>query len=111
MVGVGQGEYFVSSDASPLGGHTDRIVYLTDHQLAVLTPEGFSVLHRDQGKVRVDIQTLEIESGEASLQGFDHFMLKEIHEQPESIRNAMRGRLDDQDATLFLGLNLTPAAR
>jgi len=109
VVGVGQGEYFVSSDASPLGGHTDRIVYLTDHQLAVLTPEGFSVLHRDQGKVRVDIQTLEIESGEASLQGFDHFMLKEIHEQPESIRNAMRGRLDDQDATaVFGGLNLTP---
>ena len=109
VIGVGQGEYFVSSDASPLVGRTDRIVYLADHQIAVLTPAGFSVLHRDQGKVRIDIQSLEVESGEANLEGFDHFMLKEIYEQPESLRNAMRGRLDDEDATaVFGGLNLTP---
>jgi len=109
VIGVGQGEYFVSSDASPLAGRTDRIVYLADHQIAVLTPEGFSVLHRDQGKVRVDIQPLQVESGEANLEGFDHFMLKEIYEQPESLRNAMRGRLDDENATaVFGGLNLTP---
>ncbi len=55
---VGKGEYFVSSDASPLVGRTDRIVYLADHQIAVLTAEGFSVLHRDQGKIRVDIRPL-----------------------------------------------------
>ncbi|TWU34498.1 glutamine--fructose-6-phosphate transaminase (isomerizing) [Novipirellula artificiosorum] len=109
VIGVGRGEYFVASDASPLVGRTDRIVYLADHQLAVLTPEGFSVLHRDQGKVRVDIRPLETDSGEASLEGFDHYMLKEIYEQPESIRNAMRGRLDDENATaVFGGLNLTP---
>ena len=109
VIGVGRGEYFVASDASALAGCTDRIVYMADHQLAVLTPEGFSVLHRDQGKVRVDIQTLEVDSGEVSLEGFDHYMLKEIYEQPESLRNAMRGRLDDQDATaVFGGLNLTP---
>lgn len=109
VIGVGQGEYFVSSDASPLVGRTDRIVYLADHQIAVLTPAGFSVIHRDQGKVRIDIQPLEVESGEANLEGFDHFMLKEIYEQPESLRNAMRGRLDDEDATaVFGGLNLTP---
>ena len=109
VIGVGKGEYFVSSDASPLAGRTDRIVYLADHQIAVLTPEGFSVLHRDQGKVRVDIRPLEADSGEVSLEGYDHYMLKEIYEQPESIRNAMRGRLDEQDATaVFGGLNLTP---
>lgn len=109
VIGVGKGEYFVSSDASPLVGRTERIVYLADHQIAVLTPEGFSVLHRDQGKVRVDIQTLQADSNEVSLEGYDHYMLKEIYEQPESIRNAMRGRLDDQDATaVFGGLNLTP---
>ena len=109
VIGVGRGEYFVSSDASPLAGRTDRIVYLSDHQIAVLKPDGFSVLHRDQGKVRVDIRPLETDSGEASLDGFDHYMLKEIYEQPESIRNAMRGRLDDQNATaVFGGLNLTP---
>lgn len=59
--------------------------------------------------MRIDIQPLETESGEASLEGFDHFMLKEIYEQPEAIRNAMRGRLDDEDATaVFGGLKLTP---
>jgi glucosamine--fructose-6-phosphate aminotransferase (isomerizing) len=109
VIGVGRGEYFLASDATPLIGSTERIVYMADHQLAVLTPEGFSVLHRDSGKVRVDIRPLETESNEVSLEGFDHYMLKEIYEQPESIRNAMRGRLDEQDATaVFGGLNLTP---
>jgi glucosamine--fructose-6-phosphate aminotransferase (isomerizing) len=109
VIGVGRGEYFVSSDATPLVGRTDRIVYLADHQIAVLTPDGFSVVHRDQGKIRVDIRPLEADSNEVSLEGYDHYMLKEIYEQPESIRNAMRGRLDDQDATaVFGGLNLTP---
>ena len=78
VIGVGRGEYFISSDASPLVGRTDRIVYLADHQIAVLSPEGFSVLHRDQGKIRVDIQPLEADSGEVSLEGYDHYMLKNI---------------------------------
>ena len=109
VIGVGKGEFFVASDASPLAGRTDRIVYMADHQLATLTPDGFAVVHRDQGKVRVNIETLEAESGEVSLEGYDHYMLKEIFEQPESIRNAMRGRLDDENATaVFGGLNLTP---
>jgi glucosamine--fructose-6-phosphate aminotransferase (isomerizing) len=109
VIGVGRGEYFLSSDASPLAGRTDRIVYLADHQIAVLTPAGFSVLHREQGKVRVDIRPLEVDDKEVSLKGYDHYMLKEIYEQPEALRNAMRGRLDEQDATaVFGGLNLTP---
>lgn len=109
VLGVGRGEYFISSDASPLVGRTERIVYLADHQMAVLTPDGFSVVHRDQGKIQVDIRPLEADRSEIGLDGFDHYMLKEIYEQPESIRNAMRGRLDDEDATaVFGGLNLTP---
>ena len=109
VIGVGRGEYFVASDASPIAGRTDRIVYLADHQMAVLTADGFSVLHRDSGKVRVNIQPLEADSGEVSMNGYDHYMLKEIYEQPDALRNAMRGRLNDQDATaVFGGLNLTP---
>ncbi|TWT74127.1 glutamine--fructose-6-phosphate transaminase (isomerizing) [Allorhodopirellula solitaria] len=109
VIGVGRGEYFLASDASPIAGRADRIVYLADHQLAVLTADGFSVLHRDSGKVRVEIQPLEAESGEVSLNGYEHYMLKEIYEQPDALRNAMRGRLNDQDATaVFGGLNLTP---
>ncbi|MEM9587087.1 MAG: glutamine--fructose-6-phosphate transaminase (isomerizing), partial [Planctomycetota bacterium] len=109
VIGVGRGEYFIASDASPIAGRTDRIVYLADHQVAVLTADGFSVLHRDQGKVQVDIRPLEVDEDEVNLEGYDHYMLKEIFEQPDSIRNAMRGRLDDQHATaVFGGLNLTP---
>lgn len=109
VIGVGRGEYFLGSDSSPLAGHTDQIVYLADHQIAVMTPSGFSVRHRDQGMILPNIETVELESSVVSLEGFDHYMLKEIYEQPESMKNAMRGRLDDQDATaIFGGLNLTP---
>ncbi|WP_153558668.1 glutamine--fructose-6-phosphate transaminase (isomerizing) [Roseimaritima sediminicola] len=109
VVGVGRGEHFIASDASPLAGHTDRIVYLADHQLAILRPGSLTVLHRDNGKISPDVQMLETETEQVSLDGYDHYMLKEIYEQPDAIRNAMRGRLDDQNATaLFGGLNLTP---
>ncbi len=109
IVGVGQGEHFVGSDASPLVGHTDKIVYLADHELAVLTGGSIRVIHRDQGHVRHAVETLSIESGEVELGGFPHYMLKEIFEQPDAIRNAMRGRLDDDEATAkFGGLNLGP---
>lgn len=109
VVGVGRGEHFIASDASPLVGHTDRIVYLADHQLAIIKANQLTVLHRDQGKVDPHIRPLEIEADEVSLEGFDHYMLKEIYEQPDAIRNAMRGRLDSEHATaIFGGLNLTP---
>lgn len=109
VVGVGRGEYYLASDTSPLAGHTDRIVYLADHQIATLTPKGFSVHHRDQGFVAPQIETVQLDELVPNLEGFDHYMLKEIYEQPESLHNAMRGRLDDQDATaIFGGLNLTP---
>ncbi len=109
VIGVGRGEYFLGSDSSPLAGHTDQIVYLADHQIAVMTPSGFTVRHRDQGMILPNIETVELDASAVSLEGFDHYMLKEIYEQPESLKNAMRGRLDDQDATaIFGGLNLTP---
>lgn len=109
VVGVGRGEYYLASDTAPLAGHTDRIVYLADHQIATLTLKGFSVHHRDQGPVSPQIETVRLDDFVPNLEGFDHYMLKEIYEQPESLLNAMRGRLDDQDATaIFGGLNLTP---
>ncbi len=109
VIGVGKSEQFVASDTSPLVGYTDRIVYLADHQIAVLRPDSIQVQHRDHGKIRPDVQTLAAQETEASLEGFEHFMLKEIYEQPQSIRNALRGRLDRDNATAkFGGLNLTP---
>jgi len=109
VVGVGSNEHFVASDASPLAGYTDKIVYLADHELAVLTADSLRVIHRDQGHVRHRVRVLEMESGDVDLRGYDHYMLKEIFEQPEAIENAMRGRLDEDAATAhFGGLNLTP---
>lgn len=109
IVGVGQGDHFVASDASPLVGYTDKIVYLAEHELAVVTATSLRVIHRDQGQVPHDVHVLDCDSGDVDLGGFAHYMLKEIFEQPETIRNAMRGRLDHDAATArFGGLNLTP---
>jgi glucosamine--fructose-6-phosphate aminotransferase (isomerizing) len=108
VLGVGKGEHFVASDASPLVGYTDKIVYLADHQIAVITADSLHVTHRRQGRVQHNVERLESNTTEATLNGFAHYMLKEIFEQPESLTNAMRGRLCEQDATaVFGGLNLT----
>ncbi|MCA9192803.1 MAG: glutamine--fructose-6-phosphate transaminase (isomerizing) [Planctomycetales bacterium] len=109
VIGVGKGEQFVASDTSPLVGFTEKIIYLADHQIAVIRPDSIQVVHRDQGRVRPEIQTLSAQSQDVNLDGFEHYMLKEIYEQPDSIRNALRGRIDRDDATAkFGGLNLTP---
>jgi glucosamine--fructose-6-phosphate aminotransferase (isomerizing) len=110
VLGVGRGEQFIASDTSPLVGHTDRIIYLADHQIAVVTKDSIQVVHRDQGRVRPEVRVLESTDQEVGCNGFPHYMLKEIYEQPTSLRNAMRGRLDRENATAkFGGLNLTPA--
>jgi glucosamine--fructose-6-phosphate aminotransferase (isomerizing) len=109
VVGVGRGEHFVASDPSPLVGRTDRIVYLADHQIAVVSAKEMEVIQRDAGRIRHEVHLLDVETTAVQLEGYDHYMLKEIYEQPQSLQNAMRGRLDDQDASAkFGGLNLTP---
>ncbi|HEX3998743.1 MAG TPA: glutamine--fructose-6-phosphate transaminase (isomerizing) [Pirellulales bacterium] len=109
VVGVGDGEHFLASDGSPLAGNTQRIVYLADHELAILTADSLRVVHRDQGHVSHRVRTLEIASDDVGLNGYPHYMLKEIFEQPESLQNAMRGRLCREEATaVFGGLNLSP---
>ncbi len=108
IVGVGADEHFIASDGSPLAGYTDKIVYLADHELAVVTADSLRVIHRDQGHIRHSVHTLEIDADDVGLNGFPHYMLKEIFEQPESIKTAMRGRLDLDAATAkFGGLNLS----
>lgn len=107
VVGVGHGEFFLASDASPLVGYTDEVVYLSDHELVLLTPDGMELLHRDHGLTAPSIQILEQTAAESDLGGFDHYMLKEIFEQPTTVENALRGRLDEDAATAkFGGLNL-----
>ena len=75
ILGVGQGEHFVASDASPLVGYTDKIVYLADHEVAVMTGESLRVIHRDQGHIRHDVHVLDLDSGDVDLGGYPHYML------------------------------------
>jgi glucosamine--fructose-6-phosphate aminotransferase (isomerizing) len=109
VVGIGEGEHYLASDASPLAGCTDQIVYLADHELAIITRDSLRVIHRDQGHVAHNVQVLEMQAGDVDRGGYPHYMLKEIFEQPESLQNTMRGRLSRDEATAkFGGLNLSP---
>jgi len=109
VVGVGTNEFFVASDTSPLAAHTEKIVYLADHEIAVVTADSLRVIHRDQGTIEHKVSLLDYQPGDVELDGFPHYMLKEIFEQPEALRNTMRGRLSrDEASSHFGGLNLSP---
>ncbi|MCG6158563.1 glutamine--fructose-6-phosphate transaminase (isomerizing) [Rubinisphaera margarita] len=108
VIGIGDHENFVASDASPLAVHTEEVVYLSDNEIAILTPDDVQIIHRDSGAVDLKIQVLDQSAGDSELGDFPHYMLKEIYEQPQSIENAMRGRFDEDEATaVFGGLNMT----
>jgi glucosamine--fructose-6-phosphate aminotransferase (isomerizing) len=111
VLGIGQGEHLLASDPGALVGLTDKVVYLQDHQLAVLTADSWQILDQDRDPVTAAVQDIEWDVGDADKGVFDHYMLKEIYEQPEALENAMRGRLSDADASAhFGGLNLDPQA-
>jgi glutamine---fructose-6-phosphate transaminase (isomerizing) len=109
VVGIGDGEHYLASDSSPLAGRTERIVYLQDNELAVITSDHLDVRHRDEGHVTHNVKQIVIDPNQSELAGYPHYMLKEIFEQPETVLSAMRGRLDaDQATAVFGGLNLSP---
>jgi glucosamine--fructose-6-phosphate aminotransferase (isomerizing) len=107
VLGIGEGEHFLASDAMALVGNTERVVYLQDHQMCVLTPESWHILDQDHGRVEAHVHQIDWDAGDTDKGEFEHYMLKEIYEQPEALENAMRGRLSDHDASAhFGGLNL-----
>jgi glucosamine--fructose-6-phosphate aminotransferase (isomerizing) len=107
VVGIGRDEHYLASDASPLVGHTEDVVYLNDHEIAVLTADDLQIIHRDTGTQTPSVRTLDQTATDTDLGDFDHYMLKEIFEQPQTVENALRGRLDDDEATAkFGGLNM-----
>ncbi len=108
VLGIGKEEHFLASDSSALVGLTQEVIYMKDHEIAILDADELHLVHSGMGEVQPQIQALGLTNNDVELGNFDHFMLKEIHEQPESIENAMRGRLRDDDADAnFGGLNLT----
>ena len=103
IVGVGEGEYIVASDASAVIGHTSNVIYLHDNEMAVLGADDMRTLTIDNVPVTKQVEQIEWSLEEIALGGFDHFMLKEIFEQPEVVGNCLRGRLDLRDNRIQLG--------
>lgn len=99
VVGIGEGEYFLASDATPIVEYTDQVIYLEDGNIAVLTPgEEVRIVSILGRKLPAEIQTVDISLGQLEKGGYPHFMLKEIFEQPDCLINCMRGRVNvDKD--------------
>lgn len=94
VIGIGQGEHFLGSDASPMLGHTKEVVYINDYELAIIKPDELILKNLGNEVVTPFIQKLDMELASIEKAGYPHFMLKEIFEQPKAILDCLRGRLD-----------------
>jgi len=103
VVGVGDSEYIVASDVAAILRHTKQVVYLEDGELASVTDEGVQLTTLQEEEVEPKIHEVTWTLGEIEKGGYDHFMLKEICEQPQTLKNAFRGRLDKFEWTARLG--------
>lgn len=103
VVGIGDGEYFLASDATPIVEYTDRVVYLEDGEIAVLhRGQPLKVVNFDNDECPVDVCRLKMNISELEKGGYKHFMLKEIHEQPKTILDCMRGRVSPESYDVIL---------
>jgi glucosamine--fructose-6-phosphate aminotransferase (isomerizing) len=110
IIGIGDHENFLTSDANAIVAHTRQVVFLNDYDVATLTADRFDVQSLGTDTAKVQISRLEFASEEAERGNYAHFMLKEIFEQPRTVENALRGRIDFEGATTrFGGLNMTVA--
>jgi glucosamine--fructose-6-phosphate aminotransferase (isomerizing) len=110
VVGVGDEEHFLASDPLAIAAHTSRVAYLQDGEVVRLTPSQFELRHRERGLVTPRIDRIDWKPDAVELGSFSHYMQKEIHEQPSTLRDACRGRLRPLEATAqFGGLNLSAA--
>ncbi len=104
VIGIGNGEHFAASDVNAMIRYTANVVPLEDNELAVVTRDDFNIMTIQAAKiVNRSITTVDWKAEEAELNGFPHYMLKEIYEQPEAVNNAMRGRIDPAEAVPKLG--------
>lgn len=107
LIGVGEGEYFVASDASPIVEYTQKVVYLDDDEMAVIRRDGYEVLTIRNAAISKEVHKIALSLEQIEKGGYPHFMLKEIFEQPRAIADCMRGRLVLDEDRIMLG-GLTP---
>ncbi|SEN45897.1 glutamine--fructose-6-phosphate transaminase [Mucilaginibacter gossypiicola] len=103
VIGVGQGEYFIASDATPIIEYTKNVVYLKDNEIVLVKPDALLIKKLDNVVQTPLIQELELKLESLEKGGFEHFMMKEIFEQPRSIRDCMRGRIFPLEGKVELG--------
>lgn len=103
ILGVGKDEFIIASDVAAIIRYTDRVVYLNDGEMAVISRDGYEVSNLERIRIDKSVDRVDWNIEEAEKQGFAHFMLKEIFEQPEAIENAIRGRVLSSDGNVKLG--------
>ena len=102
VIGVGKGEHFLGSDASPMLEYTKEVVYVNDYELAIIKPNELILKNLGNEKLTPYIQKLDLELAAIEKGGYEHFMLKEIFEQPQTIYDCLRGRLDAEAGTITM---------
>jgi len=108
IIGVGDGETIIASDASALIGHTNQAIYLNDGEMAICTTEGVELRDLAAQPISAKVETIEVDMQAIQKQGYDHFLSKEINEQPTSLRSTLSGRLVLSEKRVKLGgLNMT----
>ena len=109
VIGVGEDDIVVASDVSAIVAYTHQVIYLKDGDIARITPHGVDIHTLDNSPVTREVQEVDWDIGAIEKGGYEHFMLKEIFEQPDALANTIRGRLDPAGGTAFLsGLSLSP---
>jgi glucosamine--fructose-6-phosphate aminotransferase (isomerizing) len=103
IIGVGADEHVVASDAAAIIQHTPQVIYLSDNEVASVTRDGFRTTNLEAVPVTKEVQEVELTLEQLELGGHQHFMSKEIFEQPEALRTCMRGRIDLQEGRVVLG--------
>lgn len=108
VIGIGENEHYIASDATPILAYTKKVVFLSDGEVADVTRTTFSVFNLRDEKQETHVEEIDWDESQAEKQGFAHFMLKEIFDQPQVLQDAIRGRYDVENGTAHLGgLNMT----
>ena len=103
VIGIGKGEYFIASDATPIVNYTDSVIYLNDHDVAIINKDSITLKTVENNPVAFKITKVDMTIGDLEKGDFEHFMLKEIFEQPKTIEDTFRGRINPEHTEIVLG--------